>query len=217
MNNIFFSAILGIFIILLTILCYSYFNELIDFLLFLVNFNDNSFILYLALTFFIFLLPIPTTLFILLNGFLFKENGFFVSYLILIVSSIILFLFSKKINILFFSNKKITFFKKKINLINYSKSNLAIFLSRFLIPFFFHNIYYGLAKIKLSRFMFIILISEIPLTYALNSIGKSLNNFNRGVEFSIEEIFLNSNFYIPFLIIFMLFLIINKFKNKINL
>tara|TARA_Y100000741_G_scaffold346360_1_gene312635 strand:- start:609 stop:1262 length:654 start_codon:yes stop_codon:yes gene_type:complete len=217
MKNNLFLLISGTLIILSTFLSYFYYETILDFFVFSEKFQNNIYLLYLIFIFFYFLTPMPTTLIILLNGFLFKENGFFISYFILIITSVIIFSFSNRINTLLLSNKNITFFKRRLKLLNYSKSNLAIFLSRFLIPFFFHNIYYGLTKIKLSKFIFIILFAEIPFTYALNLIGNSLNSFNSGIEFSIKEIFLNSDFYIPFIIIFVLFLICSKFKNKINL
>ena len=217
MKNNLFLLISGTLIILSTLLSYFYYETILDFLVFSGKLQNNIFLLYLIFIFFYFLTPMPTTLIILLNGFLFKENGFFISYFFLIITSVIIFSFSNRINTLLLSNKNINFFKRRLKLLSYSKSNLAIFLSRFLIPFFFHNIYYGLAKIKISKFIFIILFAEIPFTYALNLIGNSLNSFNSGIEFSIKEIFLNSDFYIPFIIIFVLFLICSKFKNKINL
>ena len=162
--------------------------------------------------------PIPTTLIILLNGYLFEDTGFVISYLILIATSTILFLSSSKIYNLIFINKNNNFFSKnKFKLLSLSQNNLSIFISRFLIPFFFHNIYYGLTKIKLRKFIFIIIFAEIPFTYALNSIGNSLNVFNNKMELPIQEILFSVDFYIPFIIIFALFIICNKYRNKINL
>ena len=215
-NNLFILSLL-ILIILSTILSFFYYEKILDFLVFSDEFKKGLQLLYLIFIIFYFLTPMPTTLIILLNGFLFKEYGFFISYLALIFTSVILFYSSNKIYILINSNKNITFFNKKLKLLNYSKKNFSIFLSRFLVPFFFHNIYYGVTKIKFTRFIFVILFAEIPVTYALNSIGNSLNSFDKNMGFSIEEIFLNSNFYIPFIIVFVLFFICIKFKDKIKL
>lgn len=209
-NNHFFLLISTILLILITVFSYLNYEYIIDFLLIFDKSKQNLQILYIFFIFLFFLTPIPTTLIILLNGYLFREVGFIISYSILIIASIILFLSSKKIYSFSFS-------KKKMRILKLSKNNLSIFISRFLIPFFFHNIYYGLTKIKLRKFIFIILFAEIPFTYALNSIGNSLNVFTNKIELSILEILLKADFYIPFLIIFVLFVISNKYKNKINL
>ena len=209
-NNHFFLLISTILLILITVFSYLNYEYIIDFLLIFDKSKQNLQILYIFFIFLFFLTPIPTTLIILLNGYLFREVGFIISYSILIIASIILFISSKKIYSFSFS-------KKKMRILKLSKNNLSIFISRFLIPFFFHNIYYGLTKIKLRKFIFIILFAEIPFTYALNSIGNSLNVFTNKIELSILEILLKADFYIPFLIIFVLFIISNKYKNKINL
>jgi len=209
-NNHFFLLISTILLILITVFSYLNYEYIIDFLLIFDKSKQNLQLLYIFFIFLFFLTPIPTTLIILLNGYLFREVGFIISYSILIIASIILFLSSKKIYSFSFS-------KKKMRILKLSQNNLSIFISRFLIPFFFHNIYYGLTKIKLRKFIFIILFAEIPFTYALNSIGNSLNVFTNKIELSILEILLKADFYIPFLIIIVLFVISNKYKNKINL
>ena len=217
-NNHFFLLISVLLIISLTVLSYLNYEHIIDFLLISAKSQENIKILYILFIFLCFLTPIPTTLIILLNGYLFEDTGFVISYLILIATSTILFLSSNKIyNLIFINNKNNLFSKNKFKLLNLSQNNLSIFISRFLIPFFFHNIYYGLTKIKLRKFIFIIIFAEIPFTYALNSIGNSLNVFNNKMELSIQEILFSADFYIPFIIIFALFIICNKYRNKINL
>jgi len=217
-NNHFFLLISILLIISLTVLSYLNYEHIIDFLLISAKSQKDIKILYIFFIFLCFLTPIPTTLIILLNGYLFEDTGFVISYLILIATSTILFLSSSKIYNLIFINKNNNFFSKnKFKLLNLSQNNLSIFISRFLIPFFFHNIYYGLTKIKLRKFIFIIIFAEIPFTYALNSIGNSLNVFNNKMELPIQEILFSVDFYIPFIIIFALFIICNKYRNKINL
>ncbi len=217
-KNHFFLLISIVLIILLTVFSYLNYEHVIDLLLISGKSQQNIQILYFLIIFLCFLTPIPTTLLILLNGYLFKEAGFIISYSIIIIASTILFLSSNKIYYFINLNKKNNFFfKKKFKLLKLSQSNLSIFISRFLVPFFFHNIYYGLTKIKLRKFVFIILFAEIPFTYALNSIGNSLNIFNNKMDLSIQDILLRQDFYIPFIIIFVLFIICNKYRNKINL
>ncbi len=87
-------------------------------------------------------------------------------------------------------------------------------LPRYFLPYFMHNIYYGLTKVKLVKFIIIIIISEIPLTYAFNSIGSSLNKISSDYSVSVYTLFTDINFYIPFLLIFMVFIITNYLNKK---
>ena len=55
---------------------------------------------------------------------------------------------------------------------------MSVFFLRLSIPYFFHNLYYGLSGLKFKNFLLVILLSEIPILYALNKIGSSLTAFN---------------------------------------
>ena len=57
-------------------------------------------------------------------------------------------------------------------------------------------------------------MSEVPIIYALNSIGKSMNNFDYNTSISIFSIFLDQNFYVPFVIMFVIFIISNYLYKK---
>ena len=81
-------------------------------------------------------------------------------------------------------------------------------------PFFFHNISYGLRKVKFIKFILIIALAEIPVTFALNSIGSSLKDFSKGTNISFQSLVTDINFYVPFLIVIVLFFFINKFKKN---
>ena len=206
---------LGILLSFLFICLLSY-QKIINFLL-SIDISDPTFlIIYIFLIFIYFLIPLPTTLIILFNGFIFKELGFVISYVIIILSSLILFYFSSKINI-FFKFKKIEkYFNNKLKFYNYTTKNISIFLSRFIVPFFFHNLYYGLVKVKFSKFLLIIILAEIPVTFALNSIGHSLKDFASHPVLSLLVLLQNVNFYVPFLIVLVLYFVINKFKDKLH-
>ena len=52
------------------------------------------------------------------------------------------------------------------------------------------------------------------MLYALNSIGKSMNNFDYNTSISIFSIFLDQNFYVPFVIMFVIFIISNYLYKK---
>ena len=45
--------------------------------------------------------------------------------------------------------------------------------------YIFHNIFYGLINIKYTKFILIVLLAEIPLTFAINSIGISLKTYSQ--------------------------------------
>ena len=162
-----------------------------------------------------FLTPFPTTIIILLNGYIFKEYGFIISYIIIMISSAILFYFSTKIDEFLIFKKILKYIKNKTKIYNYSNKNYSILLTRFVIPFFFHNISYGLIKVKFTKFILIISLAEIPITFALNSIGSSLKNFSKAPNLSLQSLITDTNFYLPFLIVVVLFLFINKInKNR---
>ena len=144
------------------------------------NFNilDYNIIVILFFEFLLLLTPIPTTIIIVLNGYLFKEIGFFISFFLIIICSIIIFKLAKKIRNYFNINLNFIFYKKKIPLEKFSNNNLSVFFLRLSIPYFFHNLYYGLSGLKFKNFLLVILLSEIPILYALNKIGSSLTAFN---------------------------------------
>ena len=95
-----------------------------------------------------------------------------------------------------------------------SKKNYSVFISRFIVPYFFHNLYYGLTDIKLSKFMIVIILCEIPLTYAFNSLGMSLNVFTFNQEIDYKSFLNDKNFYLPIIIIILTGLLVKFFNRK---
>jgi uncharacterized membrane protein YdjX (TVP38/TMEM64 family) len=198
------------FILLFTFL--ANYQKIIYLLTHVNFFNPINFIIYIFIILIFFLTPFPTTIIILFNGFAFKEYGFIISYVIIMTSSIILFYFSTKLDEFFIFKKILNNIKNKTKIYSYTKKNYSILLSRFVIPFFFHNICYGLIKVKFIRFILIIALAEIPVTFALNSIGSSLKSFYEEPDLSLQGLITNINFYVPFLIVVVLFFFINKIK-----
>ena len=190
------------------------YQKIIYFLTYINILNPVNFLIYIFITLMFFLTPFPTTIIILLNGFIFKEYGFIISYIIIMTSSAILFYFSSKIDEFYIFKKILKNLKDKTKVYSYTKKNYSIFLSRFLMPFFFHNISYGLIKVKFIKFILIIALAEIPVTFALNSIGSSLKDFSKGTNISFQSLVTDINFYVPFLIVIVLFFFINKFKKN---
>ena len=204
---------LASFILLFTFLIN--YQKIIYFLTFINVLNPINFLIYIFIILMFFLTPFPTTIIVLLNGFIFKEYGFIISYIIILISSAILFYFSTKIEEFVIFKKILRYIKNKTKIYSYTKKNYSIFLTRFIIPFFFHNISYGLIKVKFTKFILIISLAEIPMTFALNSIGSSLKNFSKAPNLSLQSLITDTNFYLPFLIVVVLFLFINKInKNR---
>ena len=206
------KLVLLLFIIFIAMCLYLFFlkEEIVSFLVNLDIESKNFKTTYLFITFFYFVSPLPITFIILLNGFLFKEYGFLISMFQIILGSIILNLLSKKIKNFFNINLKLI----KFDFEKYSLNNYSIFISRFFVPYFFHNIYYGLTKIKIYMFIFIIFLAEIPMTFALSQIGKSLSQITTNFYVSIYSLLKDVNFYIPFFIILVFFLITNYLYKK---
>ena len=162
---------------------------------------------FIFVSFLYFLTPLPVTLIIIANGYFFQNLGFIISIFQVVVCSILIFSIAKKIDKYFDFTKYKNKILKKINVNKFSQSNYSIILSRYIFPYFFHNIYYGILNIKLKKFSLLVILSEIPMLYALNSIGKSMNNFDFNMSISIFTIFIDKNFYIPFIIIFVIFVV----------
>ena len=187
-------------------------DEILFFLINLDLASRNLKTMYIFFTMIYFITPLPITIIIILNGFIFKEYGFFVSMIQISIGSLILILLSHKINKIIKINLKL----KKINLNKFSSNNYSIFISRLLVPYFLHNIYYGLIKIRFTKFFFIILFAEIPMTYALSQIGSSLSKISSDIDLSLYSLITDINFYVPFFIIFVVFIITNYLYKKNN-
>ena len=211
MNKKTISLILFFLIFFFSIFIFTYKDEILDILLNHKDLNTNYITLYIAFSSLYFLTPLPVTIVVILNGYFFKEFGFFISILQITVGSFILKIFSAQIKDIF----KINLAYKKVDFSKLSNDNYSIFISRYILPYFFHNVYYGLTKLNSFRFILIIFFSEIPITYTLNEIGRSLTKINSDFSVSAYSIFMDINFYVPFLIIFMLLIFMNYlFKKK---
>ena len=181
--------------------------------------NHLKFILILSLFNFIyFLTPLPTTFIVIFNGFIFGTNGFIYSIFFTLFGSFLIFEFAKNLSKKkIFNQKFFKFYKKKIQTIKFIKTpnNGIIFLSRYIIPYFVHNIMFGFLETKLRRFMLIILLAEIPLILSFNNIGKSLNNFVLLKDYKISDLFLDYEFLLSFLFVFSIILIASSVEKRI--
>ena len=207
--------IITIFMITVSIISFIFHEAILNFL---INVDVQRFdflSIYLLICLVYFLFPLPVTLIILLNGFLFKDIGFYISIGTILLASSILFFFSRFIEKFFKLNIKDFFLKKNIDIEKLTSNSLSVLISRWIIPFFFHNIYYGLISVNFRKFFIIILLAEIPMIYALNAVGKSLNNFTLEANYSIFNLFTDKNFYIPFIIIIFIFFFIKYIRKSL--
>jgi len=190
------------------------YNQITQYLLSFDITKSNFLILYIIICFFYFLSPLPTTIVILVNGFLFKDFGTILSLFLVVVCSYIIFYFAKEISNQFSFNIEKVFKSKKLNIMKYSTNISSIFLSRYIIPYFFHNLYYGLIKIPPKIFIFTIFFAELPLIFCLNSIGKTFKNFSGDLNYTILDFLMNKNFNIPLFIIIFIFFITKYINTK---
>tara|TARA_B110000971_G_C19867090_1_gene434374 strand:+ start:91 stop:738 length:648 start_codon:yes stop_codon:yes gene_type:complete len=215
MNKYLGIASLVLFVIIVSILGFFFHKTILDVLISIDVTKFNFLIVYLLICSIYFLFPLPVFFIILLNGYLFQNIGFYISYCLIILSSTILFFFSKSIVNLFRLNIKSSFLKKGIDIEKLTSNSFSILISRYIVPFFFHNVYYGLISIRFKKFFIIILLAEIPMTYAINTIGKSLKNFNTEVNYSIFDLFMDKSFYMPFVIIIFIFFLIKYIRKSL--
>ena len=201
---IFILIFISIIFVSFYFLDYNYFANL---LIQDQSINKYYLLFFIFVSFLYFLTPLPVTLIIIANGYFFQNLGFIISIFQVVLCSILIFSIAKKIDKYFDFTKYKNKILKKININKFSQSNYSIILSRYIFPYFFHNIYYGMLNIKLKKFFLLVILSEIPMLYALNSIGKSMINFDFNMSISIFTIFIDKNFYIPFIIIFVIFVV----------
>ena len=217
-------------LIIFSILFFVIYNyEIIQIFLFDI-FNDlteiryQNFLLFFVLlfifNFIFFLTPIPTFPLIVFNGFLLGNTGFFFTYILIIMCSLIIFKLSKKLT---FYLEKIPFYKNFFIKLNNNKNNdfnfFAVASSRYIIPYFFHNIFFGSILKSTKIFLAAIVLAEIPIVYILNMFGKYLVNIQNIESFDIKSIF-KFELIFSLIILFFLIFIVSKsakyLKDKIS-
>ena len=185
----------------------------------LIFFEKNYFFIFLICLLIInlinFLTPIPTFPIIIFNGFILKDYGFFLSYILIILCSLILYKSIKKLH--FFLNTK--FYSSTVSIINnYKNNDLNFFLisaSRYVLPYFIHNIFFGSVLKNSKIFLSSVLITEIPVVFILNKFGKDLRSFNNLGSIDINSI-LKTEYLLTFILLFLLLLIVNRATNYIK-
>lgn len=213
MNNlkyIFAFIIFFIFVIIYNDQILIFGKEIFNRLLIYQEQNFTIFLfLLLIVNFIYFLSPIPTFPIIIFNGFILKNMGFILSYIIIIVCSLILFKSIKRFKFILNNN----FFLKILEKINNNKNNdvnfFVIASSRYVLPYFVHNIFFGSILKNIKIFFIAILIGEIPIIFILNQFGSQLRDLSDLTSINLSDILKIE--YLLTLICFFLFLtIINR-------
>lgn len=218
MKKVLYSITILVIFFILYFAAYHY--EIIQTFLFeilnhLMEIHYQNFLLFLILlfifNFILFLSPIPTFPIIIFNGFLLKDLGFLFTYFIIILCSLILFYCARYIKIF----QKIKYFKKiliKINdNINSDLNFFVIATSRYVLPYFVHNVFFGSILKNAKTFLIAIIISEIPIIFVLNKFGKYINDFNNIKSITIENV-LKTEYILFFVLFLCILIVINRFS-----
>ena len=118
---------LVLFVILVSILAIFFHKTILNFLIDIDVSRFDFLFIYLLICVIYFLLPLPVSFIILLNGYLFNDVGFYISFSIIIFSSTILFFFSRTISNFFDLNITAFFLKKNIKIEKITSNSLSIF------------------------------------------------------------------------------------------
>jgi len=159
-------------------------------------------------------LPIPYTLIIVSNVYVFGWLGFFIVLLSVPLGSLITFFYVKK-----FSNfiKKIKFFHTIYNNKLYDKIKLhkniyILFFSRATLPFFLVSLAFSLMNMSLKKYLTITIVGTFSnillVSFIINNIRDSIISYN-----DVVITWSDPRFFLP-LIVLLLFVFISK---KINL
>ena len=133
----------------------------------------------IIMNFTIFLSPIPTTPFIIFNGYILGSYGFFLSYITIVICSFIIFKFVTKLKFIY-SFKSLNKLREKIDKNKNSDLNfLIISASRYVFPYFFHNIFYGSILKRHNIFIISVIIAELPIIFLLNQFGKQIGEASK--------------------------------------
>ena len=193
-------------------------------LTFIIDYKNSNFTLFISLlvifNLILFLTPVPTSPLIIANGFLLGDFGLFFSYFLIVICSSILFRTSKIFSIFF---KKYYIYKNLYKKNNLNKNNnfnfLIIASSRYILPYFFHNIFFGSIIKSFNLFLYAVILSELPIIYVLNKIGKHIEDYKSFENFEFTDIFDFEYLFSIIIVFFLVFIIIKSskyLKNKIN-
>ena len=113
----------------------------------------------------------------------------------------------------------VIFLSKYFSRANDNKNNdlnfFVIASSRYILPYFVHNIFFGSILKKTKIFFLAVLISEIPIIYILNKFGSHFRDLNDLANLNLSNV-LKIEYLITFILFFLLLLIINRASKYLN-
>ena len=148
------------------------------------NFTYEYVLIFFVLSIIGFSLPIPYTLIIITNIYVFGWVGFFLVILSVPLGSLITFFFIKK-----FTNfiRKIKLFhkifeNKLINKIKFYNNIYILILTRATVPFFLASVIFSLTNISIKKYLYTTIIGTFSYIFLcsliINSVRDSIINYN---------------------------------------
>ena len=148
------------------------------------NFTYEYVLIFFVLSIIGFSLPIPYTLIIITNIYVFGWVGFFLVILSVPLGSLITFFFIKK-----FTNfiRKIKLFhkifkNKLINKIKFYNNVYILILTRATVPFFLASVIFSLTNISIKKYLYTTIIGTFSYIFLcsliINSVRDSIINYN---------------------------------------
>ena len=123
--------------------------------------------------------------------------------------SLILFKSIKRFKFILNNN----FFLKILEKINNNKNNdvnfFVIASSRYVLPYFVHNIFFGSILKNIKIFFIAILIGEIPIIFILNQFGSQLRDLSDLASINLSDV-LKIEYLLTFICFFLFLTIINR-------
>ena len=180
------------------------------------NFTYEYVLIFFVLSIIGFSLPIPYTLIIITNIYVFGWVGFFLVMLSVPLGSLITFFFIKK-----FTNfiRKIKLFhkifkNKLINKIKFYNNIYILILTRATVPFFLASVIFSLTNISIKKYLYTTIIGTFSYIFLcsliINSVRDSIINYN-----DIKISWNDPRFFLSLIVMFLLVFISKKINIKL--
>ena len=180
------------------------------------NFTYEYVFIFLVLSIIGFSLPIPYTLIIVTNVYVFGWVGFFLVILSVPLGSLITFIYIKKFRN--FIEKMKLFHKisknKLINKIKFYNNTYILILIRATVPFFLASVIFSLTNISIKKYLYTTIIGTFSHIFLcsliINSVRDSIINYN-----DIVISWNDPRFFLSLIVMFLLVFISKKINIKL--
>jgi len=180
------------------------------------NFTYKYVLIFFVLSIIGFSLPIPYTLIIITNVYVFGWVGFFLVILSVPLGSLITFIYIKKFRN--FIEKMKLFHKisknKLINKIKFYNNTYILILIRATVPFFLASVIFSLTNISIKKYLYTTIIGTFSHIFLcsliINSVRDSIINYN-----DIVISWNDPRFFLSLIVMFLLVFISKKINIKL--